>query len=139
MKISNETFLNILSSVPSAPPECGGIIGDQSGVISELCIDNTGSKEYVVYEPNVDYLNRTIEEWRRSGISFYGIIHSHMKNEPDLSKGDIEYIQLVLADLDVGAKLYFPIVLPGHIIPFVATKTDNSINIQKEELDVLFR
>lgn len=63
MKISNETFLNILSSFPSAPPECGGIIGGQSGVISELCIDSTGSKEYAVYEPNVDYLNRTIEEW----------------------------------------------------------------------------
>lgn len=29
-----------------------------------------------------------------------------MKNEPDLSKGDIEYIQLVLADLDVVSRPY---------------------------------
>ena len=139
MKITNEIFLDILSSFPSAPPECGGIIGGKDGVISEFCFDNTGSEKQAVYEPNADYLNRIIEDWSRSGIVFYGIIHSHMKNEPDLSNGDIAYIQLVMSDLAVGAKLYFPIVMPGYIIPFVATKTENSVNIQKEELDVLFR
>lgn len=139
MKMTNETFIDILSSFPSAPPECGGIIGGQDGVISRFCFDNKGSEKQAVYEPNADYLNRIIEEWSQSGISFYGIIHSHMKNEPDLSRGDIEYIQLVMADLDVGEKLYFPIVMPGYIIPFVATKTENTVNIQKEELDVLFR
>ena len=139
MKMTNDIFISILSSFPSAPPECGGIIGGQDGVISEFCFDSTGPTEQAVYEPNVDYLNRTIEEWRQSGISFYGIIHSHMKNEPDLSKGDIEYIQLIMADLDVGTKLYFPIVMPGYIIPFVAIKANDTVNIQKEELDVLFR
>lgn len=139
MKMTNEIFIGILSSFPSAPPECGGIIGGQDGVVCKFCFDNMGSDEHAVYEPNVDYLNRTIEEWRRSGISFYGIIHSHMKSETDLSKGDIEYIQLIMEDFDVGEKIYFPIVMPGYIIPFAATKTENSITIQKENLDILFR
>lgn len=71
MKMTNEIFIDILSSFPFAPPECGGIIGGQDGVINRFCFDNKGSEEQAVYEPNADYLNRIIEEWSQSGISFY--------------------------------------------------------------------
>ncbi len=139
MKITNSVFKDILLSFPPAPPEHGGIIGGKNGIISVFCHDSVGPSEQAVYVPDVMFLNGVIEEWHRSGISFYGMIHSHMKNEPTLSEGDIKYIKAVMAEMDIGEKLYFPIVLPGYIIPYVATKTVTSVNIVKEELDVLLR
>lgn len=139
MKITEDVFINIIQSFPVAPPEHGGIIGGKNGIVSEFCYDNAGPNEEAVYETNASYLNTVIEKWRENGVLFYGIIHSHMNNELELSNGDVEYINLLMSGLDIDEKLYFPIAVADNIIPFVAIKTRGSVQIEKEELEVLFR
>lgn len=138
MKITDSILKNILSSFPSAPPEHGGIIGGKDGIVSVFCYDNAGPSEQAVYIPDTAYLNGVIEEWYRSGISFYGMVHSHMKNEHGLSTGDIRYIEAIMAKTEPGEKLYFPIVLSGKIIPYAAIKTKTSVNIEQDVLNVIF-
>ena len=111
MKITVDVFKNIIQSFPVAPPEHGGIIGGSNGIITEFCYDCAGPVDQAVYEPNADYLNELIGKWKETGVSFYGIIHRHIKDELELSKGDIEYIEFLMSDLDIDTKIYFPIVV----------------------------
>lgn len=139
MRITDDVMKKILSSFPDAPPEHGGILGGQNGVVSVFHYDRAGSPDQAAYEPDTEVLNSVIEQWNHSGISFYGIVHSHMENQPTLSEGDLQYIRLVMQSMDIGEKLYFPIVLPGRIIPFAALKTADCVNLKQEDLDVFLR
>ena len=137
MKILNHVFENIMLSFPPAPPECGGIIGGKNEMITVYCFDRTGPTNQAVYIPNAIYLNAVIEKWRCCGIAFYGIVHSHPNHEPGLSDGDIQYIKDVMKEMEIGSKLYFPVVLTKRLIPYVAIKTKRSVKIEQEELEIL--
>jgi proteasome lid subunit RPN8/RPN11 len=136
MKITANVLKDIMSSFPPAPPERGGIIGGKNGIVSVFCYDNAGPSEQAVYIPDTVYLNSVIKEWYRSGISFFGMIHSHLRNEPSLSTGDIQYIEAIMSGMKPGEKLYFPIVLPDCVIPYIAIKTETSVNIKQDVLNV---
>ncbi len=139
MKVLNKVVIELLS-LPKAPPERGGIIGGKNGVITEFFLDETvGSTSEATYEPNTDILNDVIANWFDNDIEFYGMVHSHPKNERELSNGDIEYIEEIMSNSLIGAKKYFPIVLPGVIIPFVAVREEDGLKIQKETLDICWR
>lgn len=107
------TLLNdILSSMPSVPPEEGGILGGKSG---EICIwkYDEGIKERgCVYRPNVDFLNRVISLWMEEGYDFMGILHVHFGGAKLLSEGDKRYIEKIMEAMpDFVKTLYFPLVV----------------------------
>lgn len=138
MQITSSAYESILSAFPAAPPEHGGIIGGRNGIVSEFCHDSsTGPLYQAIYEPDAALLNETIEEWHRSGIECYGVIHSHPEGQNALSEGDLKFIASVMAHMETGEKLYFPVVLPGKIIPYSALKTEDSMTLTKEFIDIL--
>lgn len=136
MEIEKDIYDQMLGVCP-VPPETGGIIGGQDMCISRIVVEETrGRYEYI---PNVDFLNRTISEWRDKGISFYGMFHSHPACCDRLSRTDEEYIKKIMnampGEID---RLMFPLILPGDkIIPFIAKRVNEDVAIEKGELTVV--
>lgn len=139
MKIKNDIVIKLLL-LPEAPPERGGLIGGKNGVVTEFFLDESvGSTTEAIYEPNIKMLNDVLANWFNNDIEFYGIVHSHPKNESELSSGDVEYIERIMINSELGVERYFPLVLPGVIIPFVAVREESGLKIQKEILNIYCR
>lgn len=137
MKINKEIYDEILKYTPVVPPETGGIIGQQNGIIGFVGFDSgTVQRDSAVYVPNVEKLNSIIEKWNNFGIEFVGIFHSHPIDQETLSKDDIEYIKNVFENMpDSITELYFPIVIPkSRIISYKAIRKNHRICIEKDSV-----
>ena len=137
MKIRKTIYNKIINLCPVVPPETGGIIGQQNGIIGFAEFDSgTLQSDCAVYIPTVEKLNPVIEKWNRSGIEFVGMFHSHPIGQETLSKDDVEYIHSVFDSMpDSVTELYFPIVIPkSHIIAYKAIRKNHRIIIEKDNI-----
>lgn len=137
MKIKKAIYDKILNFCPDVPPETGGIIGQQNGIIGFAEFDSGAIQmESAVYVPDVEKLNSVIEKWNSSGIEFVGMFHSHQIGQETLSGDDIEYIKTIFDSMpDSITELYFPIVIPkSHIISYKAIRKNHRICIEKDSV-----
>lgn len=140
MDILEKVCQLITHSYPAVPPENGGILGIRDGVVCEYLHDRSSQlTDKAVYIPDVQWINCCIEEWNRKGISFGGIIHSHLSGQMYLSDTDKEYIHLIMNAMPGSVnKLYFPIIIPGEkIICFSAWKTERDVVIREEAVHII--
>ena len=72
MKINQSILTDLLERTPIPPPETGGILGGQAGVITRYYADMGVSHMPAHYMPHADILNRVIERWKAERIDFYG-------------------------------------------------------------------
>ena len=118
MKIQQEIFKQILENSPTPPPEVGGIIGGKDNIITCYFADK-GSKDncYDSYYPDVAVLNKQISIWKKNGIDFYGIFHTHFEGDSVLSCSDRRYIIKIMQDriifFLIAGLLYRPLAGPG--------------------------
>lgn len=138
MRIKKETLYKIITMCPETPFEIGGIIGETSGVICEVLIDNR-INEYGKYTPDTEMINRTIFSWSKKNINFKGIFHSHYPCNNSLSQGDIEYIKKIMISVNkFYSHLYFPIVIPQkNITVYKAEVKHNKLRITNDELTII--
>lgn len=138
MLIKNNVLIKILSITSQYNYETGGILGGKYNVITEFVFDKGIQTDCRgCYYPDTDKLNQQILEWQMDNIEFYGIIHSHLCLEEGLSKGDINYIELIMNSLHGKAKyLYFPIVYIKNktIIAYKAIISNRRLFITKEKI-----
>lgn len=137
MKIKKAIYDKILNFCPSVPPETGGILGRQNGVICFAEPDlGTPQNDRAVYIPNTEKLNSIIEECSKYGIEFAGIYHSHPIGQETLSNDDIAYINSVFENMPESiTELYFPIVIPkSHITAYKAIKKKHEICIKEDSI-----
>lgn len=137
MKIKKAIYDKISNSCPIVPPETGGIIGQQNGIIGFVGFDSGSvQRDSAVYIPNAEKLNSVIEKWNRSAIEFVGMFHSHPIGQETLSKDDIAYIHCVFESMPDGiTELYFPIVIPkSRIISYKAIRKNHRIRIEKDSV-----
>lgn len=141
MQISKELHA-LLRSLPSAPPEIGGLIGQStdSGMIDTAVIDHGQFifRDICRYTPNVAALNHVICDWNHHGIVLRGIFHTHKAGHGCqlLSSTDINYI---LKIMEGGpSELYFPVIIPGDgIYPYLAKYNRISgLSIFAEKLEI---
>ena len=135
MLIERELYNKIVTTCPNVPPETGGILGGYKNVINTFkfdkfednCCKNS-------YRPNVSHLNDVIQQWANDGIEFYGLFHSHVPDEKNLSMPDKGYIQNIMAQIPSDIlRLYFPIIFPNDkMVGFVARRNGNGINIEED-------
>ena len=141
IRIYYHVLQDILELVPRVPPETGGMIGGQVGIISTYVLDSGGPKSngYDYYAPDTVFLNRTLEQWRKQGIELYGIFHTHFPCGQYLSKGDIRYINVIMNALPPQIdSLLFPIVIPRKkMIVYRARRGANTVQLSCEEIEVL--
>lgn len=138
MYLHKNVYLQLLNLRP-APPEVGGIIGAKNNIGFVLCEDNPLTLNNYSYSPNVEYLNRVLNEWSELGINLYGFYHTHMFGGYELSKQDKAYIEKVLQQSSsIIDSLYFPIVIPNEIvIAYKANLVNGCINIEKEKIELM--
>lgn len=112
VKIYNDILNEIIKQMPIVPPEAGGIIGGKDGQVCCWEYDKGYSEKGCSYSPNVNFLNKVIEEWIDKGYDFMGIFHVHFGGSKSLSDGDKNYIEKIMKAMpSVIEKLYFPIVV----------------------------
>lgn len=139
MEVLQYTY-DFLISLPCAPPEIGGILGGKSGVISTYVIDIglDTFNNYAHYYPNINMLNKIINNWTKQGISFYGIFHTHFPGGNQLSLGDKKYIYQIMLAMPIEInKLLFPIILPSEIIWYQACRKDSQIFICRDDIKII--
>ena len=140
MTIDQHTYDTLRSAFSPVPPEAGGILGSVDGCVCAFVYD-PGIPDMTLncYAPDVDFLNRIIEQWQEKGISFCGIVHSHPLGHQKLSNVDLSYIQTIMDCMPESIQeLYFPVIIPGEgIFPYLSRRgsavTLDTINIIKEK------
>ena len=140
MRIKKNVLNSICATVYDIPPETGGILGEQRGVIVIVEFDEGIRQDRMCsYSPDVNKLNQVIQLWKKQGIAFCGIFHTHYFGVETLSAGDISYIEQIMENMPKSIKkLYFPlVVLPQReMVAYVAVKENEEICIQKETITV---
>lgn len=137
MKIKKSVYEQILEFCPIVPPETGGIIGSHSTVIDTVAFDDcNNTMQAAVYVPDVVRLNRVLAQWQENNIHFFGMFHSHLKDQETLSGDDIEYIKSVFLNLPhTITGLYFPIVIPNsHILSYKVIIQNHNIIITSDKI-----
>ena len=76
-------------SIPYSSAYEYSFLGGQNGIISNCCFDKGQCTltSPAHYQPNTDFLNQVIQEWKTCGIQFYGLFHSHYSHDTRLSLG----------------------------------------------------
>ncbi len=141
MKILSGVYKTLLLETPQLPPESGGIIGGQEGIITQACFDRGSNPLNMpsVYVPNINFLNQIIKRWAKEDITFCGIFHSHFSRDRELSLGDKEYIAKIMYAMPphIGF-LYFPIVLPRDtVIGYQANRYGSDVHIVCDKIEIL--
>lgn len=140
MKIKKSVLNIIASAYPAVPPEEGGILGIYKNIVCAYFHDKGyGNNGFAIYEPNINKLNEVLALWNHKGITFGGIVHSHLPGQNTLSKADIDYIASIFASGTTSERLYFPVFLPDthELIPYLAIKINDKIKIHKDTLLVI--
>lgn len=137
MYILKEIYEQMLYGMYAVPPEAGGILGEQQGVITNVYFDfSSKEKNRAIYIPDVNLLNKIICEWRSEKINFIGMFHSHLKHADTLSCEDVRYVTSVMEGIrDQVEFLLFPIVIPQHKIIFY--KVFRSLEIAIENVFII--
>ncbi len=138
MRICRSIFNEIINIPADAPPEVGGIIGGNGGIVTDHYLDTGVNSDIACsYTPDVSLLNTIISEWATKGIQFMGIYHTHFFDVQTLSDGDIRYIEKILLSMPEGVdSLYFPLVIfPRRtMVCFKAIKNLSGIEICSDNL-----
>lgn len=139
MKIKRNVYDFLLQSCPSAPPETGGILGGNNGIITNIVFDKCNAVlDKAIYVPNIEFLNSQINRWNVYNIDFYGIFHTHISDKA-LSNDDKLNINKIMLSMPKSiTKLFFSIIIPKKEMTFYAALRDNNqINIYLEEIDII--
>lgn len=136
----NQRVYDILMKIPKAPPETGGIIGIEKGIIRHVVLDpGILNQEAAIYTPNIEFINEMIYKWNSKGIRFAGIFHTHPNGQETLSEGDKDYIFKIMRALRGSLTfLYFPIIIPNHgFYPFFAYEKGDKVLIQSDTYKII--
>lgn len=140
MKIRRTIYNQILNYCPIVPPEVGGVLGSSGVVIDSVAYDSKYREyEKAMYIPDVEQLNRVINQWYEYGISFKGLFHTHPIGQETLSEDDIGYITRIFQYVPESIpELYFPIVIPkSHMISYKAIKQNHRVIILNDRIDLV--
>lgn len=138
MKINKNVYRKILANTPVSPIEIGGIIGMKSEIVTDCFLDYSGSN-YGKYCPDIELINKKINQWIEEGVTFCGIFHSHYPSGEQLSSDDTEYINHIVLNLkDCCDFLYFPIIIPDkRIVAYKAKIVDGEVVILPDEIEII--
>ena len=139
MQIKKSVYKQMLHAYAPTPPEQGGMLGIENGTVCAYMHDDSpAAADRAVYIPDVVKLNQTLAKWKRKGILFAGLVHSHPAGQNSLSGGDIQYIEAIFARLpkDIVC-LYFPLILPDEVICFQFRRCGEKILMQKQPIEIV--
>lgn len=90
MIIAQKVYEELSQAFCASFSETGGMFGETEKGIVAFYFDRSGISRTDSYEPDIETMNRILEEWNRQGIFFAGLVHTHKKNR-NLSQFDLDY------------------------------------------------
>lgn len=140
MRVTDTLYQTIFTKVPPPPPETGGILGGQCGLITHCHFDSGQCTQTAPahYQPDSELLNRVIQVWQADNIQFYGLFHSHYPHDTKLSPGDRKYISKIMLSMPPNIHtLYFPLILPGTtVISYRVDRYDSDVRIVCDKIEI---
>lgn len=134
-------YESLLNKTPLLPPETGGIIGGQRGIITEVYFDKQNDLLTApsIYIPNINVINQIIADWDKKNVDFCGIFHTHYSHDQEISLGDRRYIKKIMCAMPLQIRyLYFPIILPQKtIIGYRASRCKSNVHIACDKIEIL--
>lgn len=131
MKIKSEIFRQITTQ--NFIKETCGLLGGVNGTVKYHYQSSTHKDERCACYLEGEKIGEIITQWRRNGIDFYGIYHTHPVCDDRLSSQDITYIKAIMASLpEIMKYLYFPVILPNKKMTVYKAVNNGQIIIIKE-------
>lgn len=143
MKTTKQIITKLNTLLSDISFETGGILGSENNdIITNIIIDEPDVTHTTLcrYEPNVEFLNKHIDNWSKKNIIFKGIFHTHFGGSKSLSSADKNYIYNIMKNMPSHITyLYFPVfVLPQEeLICYIAKKENETIKIYIDNLDII--
>lgn len=112
LTFSKKTSQEIHEKLGRHAAERGGILGSgRDGVIRHFHFDTGAQCTPSSYSPDVAVLNRVIKDWKRTGVRFRGIVHSHPEQFSVLSAADKMYAKEIMKCFKKLKRLALPVVM----------------------------
>lgn len=117
----------VFDELGSRHPEQGGILlgpADEETLATHFVFDHIGHRTSVSYTPDADFLNRTIRQFKKCGMTCIGICHSHPRRTKRLSTGDLQWARVSFANPrnKENAQIFMPIFCGGVLYPYIVTR-----------------
>ncbi len=114
--IKENVYENIMGILGKEKPELGGMLGfsEYRLVIDRFVFDRNATVTSVEYNPDTEFLSDLLNnEWKASGTSLAGFVHSHPGDFNRLSGADVEYACRIMERFDIPF-LFMPIVTSSY-------------------------
>lgn len=115
VRITAPAYWAIVTTVGSKPPESGGLLLGPSATdeVTEFWFDPHSRSSSTTYSPDTVAMNRLLrEEWRPRGLDWKGFVHSHPRGFEELTSGDVDYIERLLASSKDMKRFVAPVLMP---------------------------
>lgn len=127
IRMTESVRRTLFQELGSRRPEQGGILlgpADEETLVTHFVFDDIGRRTAVSYTPDAAFLNRTIRQFRKCGLTCVGICHSHPRRTRRLSTGDLEWARVSFANPrnKDNAQIFMPIFCDGVLYPYVVTR-----------------
>ncbi len=142
-KITDKIYDRLYNFIGTHPAERGVMLGSSDGETIDTCAeDHNANTSSAAYDPDIDYLNQIIKEWKQEGITFVGFCHSHPRGVTNPSIPDIDYSRKILGAFKSLPKLWLPIAqtIPDtgqfKLFPYAAVRNQDNVDIKPARLSV---
>lgn len=118
IKITKKVYEEIKNTVGKKIPETGGMLGlDNNGIISHYVFDKNAVVGGAEYNPNVNFLQKIIDQWMDNNIKLIGFVHSHPNTFMQPSYADLDYAKEII-DIFSLDFLFLPIIKSSYSATF---------------------
>jgi len=127
--ISSNVLNQLAETISRFPAEKGGMLGGLSrNKVTKFVFDQDAQVSGVEYTPNIDFLNRELEQWWNKSIQLIGIIHTHPPSFMQPSSADLEYSKRIL---DIFTDL------PYFFLPICRSSKDGNFAIYPYYIQII--
>lgn len=121
-------YKKIMETLGVYPPERGGVLAIQNGIITDYYFDNEAeiNSSIYIYKPSKQ-IGTVVDQWKAEGKGFGGLIHSHPGAGIQLSSWDIRFAKQLIERNHLDGvfmpifnrnEIYFYYIdLEGNVIP----------------------
>lgn len=140
IKMSKEVLFAIYDSIGALTPEQGGMLGTSNGVeVDNYIFDDEAEVGFATYTPNIEFLQKELNDWRENSVELIGFVHSHPTGFIFPSSADVEYAKRIINEID-SDYLFLPIIntVPEtglfEIYPYIVTLKKGKAKYHKVKL-----
>ena len=139
MRITAQVYDQMVQSFSQTVSSKAGILGIADGTVCAYMREEVlPAAVRTASDTDADELPGDLSQWSRRGIAFAGLVHGHPAGQDCLSKGDLQSMETLFAELPEDIKcLFFPLVMPDGVVCFQIRRLGEKLLIEKKPIDII--